>query len=213
MTQSFSGEGLLKIVFLGAGGHASDLLGVFEASGRADEVIGLCDDGDANEARFRGKPILGTTDSQTEATHFMAAVGWPAGRRAIAAKTDLLPVTIVHPQAEVPDTVKVGEGSAIFANTSISPNARIGRHVYVAQGSSVGHDTVLGDYTSLMPCAVVSGDCMIGEGVTIGTNATVIEGLSVGDGATIGAGAVVVKDVAAGETVIGNPAKPLHKKS
>ena len=46
---------------------------------------------------------------------------------------------------------------------------------------------------------------------TIGSGATVLGGIRIGEGATVGAGAVVTRDVAAGETVVGNPARPLPR--
>lgn len=49
----------------------------------------------------------------------------------------------------------------------------------------------------------------IGADVWIGGGAIVLPGVIVGDGAIIGAGAVVTRDVAPGDTVAGNPARPL----
>lgn len=49
----------------------------------------------------------------------------------------------------------------------------------------------------------------LGRNVWIGGGAILLPGVRVGDDAIIGAGAVVTKDVAAGETVVGNPARPL----
>lgn len=51
----------------------------------------------------------------------------------------------------------------------------------------------------------------IGRDVWIGGNATILPGVTIGDGALIGAGSVVTRDVAAGETVGGNPARPLRR--
>jgi maltose O-acetyltransferase len=53
----------------------------------------------------------------------------------------------------------------------------------------------------------------IGADVWIGGGAILLPGVSVGDGAIIGAGAVVTRDVAPGETVAGNPARPLTGKA
>ncbi len=52
----------------------------------------------------------------------------------------------------------------------------------------------------------------IGPNVWVGGGAILMPGITIGDGATIGAGSVVTKDVAAGETVVGNPARPLKTK-
>ncbi len=49
----------------------------------------------------------------------------------------------------------------------------------------------------------------IGRNVWIGAGALILPGVTIGADAVIGAGAVVTRDVAAGETVAGNPARPL----
>ncbi|MEM6275975.1 MAG: sugar O-acetyltransferase [Pseudomonadota bacterium] len=50
----------------------------------------------------------------------------------------------------------------------------------------------------------------IGKDVWIGGGALILPGVTIGDDAIIGAGAVVTRDVAAGQTVAGNPARPLR---
>lgn len=49
----------------------------------------------------------------------------------------------------------------------------------------------------------------IGKDVWIGGGAVILPGVSIGDGAVIGAGSVVTRNVEAGETVAGNPARPV----
>jgi len=50
---------------------------------------------------------------------------------------------------------------------------------------------------------------VVERGASIGSGATILGGVRIGAAATVGAGAVVTRDVAAGETVAGNPARPL----
>jgi maltose O-acetyltransferase len=52
----------------------------------------------------------------------------------------------------------------------------------------------------------------IGRDVWIGGGAIILPGVTIGDGAVIGAGSVVTRDVEAGQTVAGNPARPLQRK-
>jgi acetyltransferase-like isoleucine patch superfamily enzyme len=51
---------------------------------------------------------------------------------------------------------------------------------------------------------------VIERGASIGSGATILGGVRIGEQALVGAGAVVTRDVAAGETVAGNPARPLR---
>jgi maltose O-acetyltransferase len=52
---------------------------------------------------------------------------------------------------------------------------------------------------------------VIGEDVWIGGGAIILGGVTIGDGAIVGAGSVVTRNVAAGETVVGNPARPVKR--
>ncbi|MEM1374196.1 MAG: sugar O-acetyltransferase [Pseudomonadota bacterium] len=50
----------------------------------------------------------------------------------------------------------------------------------------------------------------IGRDVWIGGGALILPGVTIGDDAIVGAGAVVTRDIAPGQTVAGNPARPLR---
>lgn len=201
----------MKLVLLGGGGHASDVLGALEATGFSP--IGFQDDGEPNPARLRGLPLLGKMGAEVGATHYIAAVGWPAARKSVVERAKGQPFSVIHPMASVPNTVQVGRGAVILACACVSPNAEIGDHAYVSHGALIGHDTKVGRFASVLPGASVSGDVVIGEGCTIGANATVIEGLRIGEWTIVGAGAVVTKDVPPHTTVIGNPARALERKA
>lgn len=210
-----------RLVLLGAGGHASDVLGVIEAINglrTTFEVIGLLDDDSAADPlRFaeRGVGILGPM-AMLEAlgAAWVAAVGYPGPRRRVvtaARATGLPPVTLVSPGADVGLRVHMGAGTVVMGAARLSPRACVGEHVLVSYLSAVGHDSVIGDGASVMPGAMVSGGVEVGAGAVIGTNAAVLEGIRIGDHAVVGAGAVVVEDVAPGVTVLGVPARPVDR--
>jgi UDP-2-acetamido-3-amino-2,3-dideoxy-glucuronate N-acetyltransferase len=54
---------------------------------------------------------------------------------------------------------------------------------------------------------------VVERGASIGSGATILGGVRIGADAVVGAGAVVSRDVAAGETVVGNPARPLRSRA
>lgn len=213
---------LTRLVLLGAGGHASDVLGVVEAVNRqlpTFDVVGLLDDDpQADPARFHGRDatIVGRLDRLAElGASWIAAVGWPVSRQRLAAwasTTGLPAATLVSPVADIGAGVAVGAGSVVIGAARLSPRSRIGSHSLVSYLAAVGHDASIGDGTSVMPGAMVSGGVEIGAGVLVGTSATIIEGIRVGDGATIGAGAVVLEDVPAGSTVVGVPARRVRRE-
>lgn len=208
-----------RVAIVGGSGHASDVLGCVEAINTIEptyEVIGLFVDPGLEERveRFeqRGVRVAGTIDdvAASGADCYVAAIGYPEGRREVVRRLEgrLPAATLVHPRASLSTGVEVGEGSFVHDGSRHSPLARIGRHVYVSVQAVVGHDTVVGDYASIMPGALVSGDVLIGEAALIGTGATIVEKVTIGPEAVVGAGAVVTRDVAAGTTVVGVPAAP-----
>jgi sugar O-acyltransferase (sialic acid O-acetyltransferase NeuD family) len=216
---------MMRIVLLGGGGHASDVLGVLEArndaggiDGAPIEVVGILDDNPVDPARFVGRGVdhlgpiaqLGSLAATHGATHYVLAAGWPASRHALhraLGPHELTAATLVHPTATVSHGVELGEGTVIMAGVHLSPMVRIGRHACCSNHAVAGHDAVVGDYAGLMPASVISGSTTIGEGCLVGANATVIEGRTLGAWAKVGAGAVAIADIEPGVTVVGVPAR------
>jgi sugar O-acyltransferase (sialic acid O-acetyltransferase NeuD family) len=203
----------MRIVLIGGGGHASDVLGLIEEIGK-DEVVGIVADDEISEARFnhRGVRKIGELADlpNVDATHYIIAVGFSQGRKIVHDKIrpgSLKPATLIHPRAYIPRGVPVGAGTVLLAGVCVSPMANIGNHVYLSHGCLIGHDCRIEDFATVLPGAAVSGNTVLAEGAMIGTNAAVIEGCSIGAWATVGAGAVVLKDVPAHATAVGVPAK------
>jgi sugar O-acyltransferase (sialic acid O-acetyltransferase NeuD family) len=119
------------------------------------------------------------------------------------------PVTIVHRNAFVASDVVIGLGSQILAMSALCAGARLGDAVIVNTSASVDHGCIVESGVHIAPGARIAGDVHIEEHVFVGTGAVILPRIKIGRGAVIGAGAVVIRDVAAGQTVVGNPARPL----
>jgi len=84
-------------------------------------------------------------------------------------------------------------------------------------GIVVHAETEIGDRVTLMQNITLGenqrrpGVPVIGDGVVIGAGACVLGPVTVGDGAMVAAGAIVIRDVEPGQTVAGNPAKPVGR--
>ena len=115
--------------------------------------------------------------------------------------------TYIFPNVIVFKYTQFGEGSIIAANCVISNNVVLGKCVTINEGSQIGHDTLVGDFSSLMSSVDVGGRCQIGQRVYCGTGAVIIPGRKIGDDAKIGAGSVVLRNVKNATSVFGNPAK------
>jgi sugar O-acyltransferase (sialic acid O-acetyltransferase NeuD family) len=107
------------------------------------------------------------------------------------------------------DTVELGSGACLSPFVTLTSNIKIGLCFHANLYSYVEHDCVVRDFVTLAPGAKINGNVTIGNQAYIGSNAVIKQGLVIGENATIGMGAVVTKDVMPGQTVVGNPAKPL----
>lgn len=112
--------------------------------------------------------------------------------------------------------VVVGDDVEIGACTTIV-RATIGStilcdHVKIDDQTIIAHNAYIGEKT-MVTAALVGGSVRMGKRVWIGSGAIIRNGAVIEDDALVGMGAVVVKSVEKGTTVVGNPAKPLVKKT
>jgi sugar O-acyltransferase (sialic acid O-acetyltransferase NeuD family) len=121
--------------------------------------------------------------------------------------------TFIHSSVQLLDkNIDIGEGSFIGANCVLTTNIKIGKHVILNRANHVGHDSNIGDFSSLMPGAIISGDVIIGKSCYLGTNSTVIEKKKIVDDVKIGAGGIVVKDINEKGTYVGVPVYKIKNK-
>ncbi|MEP7058834.1 MAG: acyltransferase [Caldimonas sp.] len=116
----------------------------------------------------------------------------------------------------------IGEDCNICSHCFIENDVLIGARVTIKSGVQIWDGIMLEDEVFIGPNATFTNDrkprsrqafrrenTIIERGASIGAGAVVLPGVRIGSGATVGAGAVVTADVAPGDTVIGNPARPL----
>jgi len=140
------------------------------------------------------------------------AVGDPVARKTLVAdiaSRGLPFATLIDSTALVRPAVSLGCGVIIGACTFLSCNALIGDHAVVNPGALIGHDVVIGSYAVIGGGAALSGGSRVGEGSLVGASASLLHNTVVGDWCTVAMGAKVFATVAHGQTVLGNPARPL----
>ena len=212
----------LRLVGLGAGGHAKVVLETLAAS-RACVVVGLLDPRrELWGTTVHGVTVLGDDDLlgrqyDDGVTHAFIGLGGVGDTRPRKRLYELLRsagfdvVDAVHPSAVVSPSAAVGAGVTILAGAVVNADARLGEDVTVNTGAIVEHDCRLGDHVHVATGAHLASGVEVGDGAHVGVGATVIQGVAIGAGSLVGAGAVVVRDVAAGVVVAGVPARVVRQ--
>ncbi|ASK89164.1 acetyltransferase [Sphingorhabdus sp. SMR4y] len=204
------------------------LIGVYGASGCGRGILPLLreqypgaellfiDDGQA-PGRVNGQDIVDWTaflERKNRDKAVSIAIADSQTRQRLADKCAAADIPLVEARAASVvqmDEVAIGPGACLSPFVTLTSNISIGRCFHANLYSYVEHDCVVADYVTFAPGAKANGNVTIGEHAYIGSGAIVRQGISIGAGATVGMGAVVTRDVAAGETVVGNPARPLIK--
>ena len=153
------------------------------------------------------------------ARHAVLAIANGSVREALAKRCALdgvQPWTVAAANVVQVDEVQLGEGAVLSPFVTLTSNVRIGRYFHANIYSYVAHDCVVGDFVTFAPGVHCNGNVLIGDHAYIGTGAILKQGqpgqpLVIGKGAVVGMGAVVTKSVPPGATVVGNPARPMHK--
>jgi NDP-sugar pyrophosphorylase family protein len=131
-----------KIVIIGAGGFGREVLDVFDACNKINDVYDVL--GFIVEAKYgkRGqiindKPILGDIDwfkDNHEKINAICGVGAPEHRLQLITKAKKYNVrfcNIIHPSAILTSRVKIGEGVVITAGCILTNQIQIGDHVHI----------------------------------------------------------------------------------
>jgi len=202
----------MRVLILGAGGHAKVVADILEISGHV--VVGFLDDDPTLwETQRLGLPVLGSiaqyADFASEGA--IVAIGSNPTRKEICGQLENSAhphwVNALHPSAILARSARLGIGVAIMPTAVVNADAVIGDHVIINTGATVDHDCQLASYSHVAPGAHLAGEVVVGQGVLIGIGATVAPGCVIGDWTTIGAGATVIHNIPDHVVATGTPAR------
>ena len=205
-----------NLVIIGAGGCGREALQWAKEINRQENrwhIKGFLDDDlNALDGKICSVKVLDTIDGYKIASddEFICCIGNSAIRKAVVEKMKTKGAVftkLVHPNAVIADTCKLGEGVVIYPYALISDNAVLGDGCIVNMYSSVAHDSVLGEYCTISAHCDITGMCRLGNRVFMGSTSHVVPTLTIGDDVYICAGSTVMTKVRAGMKVLGNPAK------
>lgn len=211
------------ILIYGGGGHAKSVIDLIRANG-AYHIAGIVDDGLEVSSQVMGIPVLGggsILGSLAEqglelAVNAVGGIGAPEKRIAVFEKLKLSGFAfpnLIHPRAVVEPTVKVGDGTQVFALAYVGSDSTIGFGCILNYGSITSHDCHLGDYVNLSPGATLAGGVKVGDCSQIGMRVTINLDLIVGSNVRVGNGATVKQGISDNSIIrAGTIYPPLQEK-
>lgn len=202
-----------RIIIVGAGGFGREVLQWSRHAWpeHTDRIRGFLS---ADPRRLDGRdcPLAILGDPETFVPRpgdgLLLAIGIPSVRRRVAesliAKGGRF-LTLIHPQALVASSARIGEGTVICPYAVVSDEACVGRLVLLNYHASLGHDAVIGDFSVLSPYAALGGGAQVADDAFLGLHASVGPGVTVGMRTKLSANSCALADVPAECIVWGVP--------
>ena len=201
---------------IGAGGHGKVVISTLQECGFSVDGV-LDDDRTKVGGSLLGVPVIGTIDSfiaRNERAKAIFAVGNNHTRKMLSERLSSVPVewiSAVHPRAWVHPSVRIREGTVVFAGAVIQPESVLGSHCIVNTGALIDHDCLIGDFCHIAPGCRITGGVTVGEGTFLGAGSTVIPGKTIGAWSITGAGSTIIHDLPPEITAVGTPARILSR--
>ncbi|QCB96086.1 acetyltransferase [Arthrobacter sp. PAMC25564] len=206
-----------ELLLIAATGLAREVLATVRSSGRYD-VVGFLDDAEMIGSDVDGAPVLGPIDDSVHYTHAFFLVCLDAGRprEALVERLSALGIgsnryaTVIDPSVRMPEGCRIGRGSILLQNVTLTASVTLGSHVVAMPGVTFTHDDAVADFATFAAGTTLGGGVRIGRAAHLGMNSSVRERTLIGSYATVGMGAAVLSDVPDGETWVGVPAHQLN---
>jgi sugar O-acyltransferase (sialic acid O-acetyltransferase NeuD family) len=203
--------GVQRVVIIGAGNGAQQVIEIFHARGDVT-AVGIVDDDSARwGAVVEDVPVVGGAQRLEElfaAGAFDAAIvaistSIPARRkfREVLGRLGIPMANAIDPTARIARNVRMGTGNIVCAFCHIGVATVIGDNNFISAYNSLEHHNVIGSDSSTGPGCMTSGEVHIGDGVRLGTGIFVEPHVELGDGAKVTSGAIITASVPAGHTV------------
>lgn len=208
------------LILVGAGGFSRETAEAIKSCNAAGDaqwdILGFLDDDPAwNGAMVDGMPVLGSIDAASAHPDalFLVGTGRPDNYTSRLRIVDRLGLTndryatVVHPDASLAPSTKLGSGTVVLSGTVATASVSIDNHVAIMPGVVLTHDDIISDYVTIAAGVRLGGNVHVETGAYVGSGALVREGVTIGAWAMIGMGSVVTRDVPAGQLWFGSPAR------
>ena len=192
------------ILIIGAGGIGRETAWIIEEINEVKptwNLLGYIDENSEMHGKeLNGYKVLGgleVLEKLEEKPYVVVAIANCSVKKSIVTKLGEKYnfATIIYPTVKVSKFIQIGQGTIIYPGVTLTVNTKIGNHVLISGNCGIGHDTVIGDYSSLLWGSNFSGYDTVGESCFIGLGTKVIQGINISKENNISAGITVVEDV------------------
>ena len=192
------------ILIIGAGGIGRETAWIIEEINEVKptwNLLGYIDENSEMHGKeLNGYKVLGgleVLEKLEEKPYVVVAIANCSVKKSIVTKLGEKYnfATIIYPTVKVSKFIQIGQGTIIYPGVTLTVNTKIGNHVLISGNCGIGHDTVIGDYSSVLWGSNFSGYDTVGESCFIGLGTKVIQGINISKENNISAGITVVEDV------------------
>lgn len=193
-----------NIVIIGAGGIGREVAWIIEEINEVNHtwnIIGFVDeDSEIWGKELNGYKVLGGLNIleklESKPEVIVAIANCVVKKDIVARLNDKFDfATVIYPSVRVSKYIEIGQGTIIYPGVILTVNTKIGNHVLISGNCGIGHDTVIGDFSSVLWGSYFSGFDVVGEECFIGVGTKVSQGVRVADRRVISTGSIVIEDV------------------
>ena len=123
------------------------------------------------------------------------------------------PYNLIHRNAFVDPSVKMGGGNIILAHVTVDYNVEFGDGNIIEIGSSIAHECIIGNYNYISPNVVLGGKVCIRDCCFLGLNSTIRSAITLHDKVLVGAGAYINESVFDKSVIVPCRSKVLNYQS
>jgi len=207
-----------KILIIGAGSVGKFIAFNINQFTQSFEVLGFLDDDVTKHSTvIAGFPVLGALEKLHEFSGKDIALVWgiafPTIKHQLFEQYKNLSFdfpNFIAKDAWVSEGVTIGKGCIVYPGTAINYECIISDFVVINMNCSLGHNSSVGDFSSLAPGVNLGGNTTVGKYVELGIGSSTIQGVLIHDNAIVGGQAMVVSNVLKADVVVGIPAKSIQ---
>jgi len=193
-----------KILIIGAGKAAGQLLSVFHSKDNCS-IVGFVDDTEEKQNTLHmGYPVLGKiADIESvlrkhSANAIICSIGNLNARKKVVELACELAIPLanaIHPSVIFDENVNIGTGNYIGPNCFVGTNTTIGFGSFISSNTVIEHDCQIENCISTGPSVSLSGSVSVESGCILGSGIVIEPYVHIGQNSSIASGCIITQSI------------------